>query len=343
MIVTRRSSRGLVVAALGLLALNSAVAQESRNPWTIRADFQGFLDSYASSAERDTLTNAGLFLHADYFERGGITAGYNRTVVDGQTGIADVQQDNRFLSGRFSVTPDRFSGRLTLRIDRHSISNDDGTSDSGSGNGSGGGPGPGPGPGSGPGSGNNAAGSIAGTGRADASAAQLSYLNFAGTFYWDVGFTSTEFDDLSLDGRTLEIDQITPTIGLAFNDRRDWLQLRAFLIDASIPALALGEDDTAALELKWTHWPLGGGVLGLDNYRFGLMAGDRLFAADPDAGSLFNLAELQTGIVSIGGEWAVTERSRVLVLIGSESYENAPLGRDYRGTFLLFNLSHRWE
>jgi hypothetical protein len=329
------------VAALWLLLANHAIAQQSGAPWSIQTDIQGFLNSYTGTADRERLANVGLFLHANYFERAGITAGYNRTVVNGSPGVADVHQNNRFLSGRFSMTPDRLSGRLTVRLDKHSISNDDGVHQSSSGNGSNGGS---PGPGSGPGPGQGSApGSIAGTGRVDASAAQISYLNFPGTFYWDLGFAKSEYKDLNLDGRKLEIDQLTPTIGLAFNDRRDWLQLRAYLIDASIPALALGKGDTTALELKWTHWPLGGGVLGFDNYRVGVMAGDRVFAADPDAGSLFNLAERQTGIVSIGGEWAVTERSRILVLIGSESYKNSLLARDYRSTFLLLNLSHRWE
>jgi hypothetical protein len=155
--------------------------------------------------------------------------------------------------------------------------------------------------------------------------------------------TRSEYSDLALDGRQLRIDQLAPTIGFGFAERRDWLQLRAYLISASIPSLAAGEKDSTALELKWTHWPIGGGLLGLNNYRFSLTAGDRMFAVDPDAGSVYNLAEVQTGSLSIGGEWAPSDRNRIMLLLGTEQYENQSLGRDYSSAFVYLNLSHRWE
>jgi hypothetical protein len=285
-------------------------AQDSVSAWAVQTDLQGLIYSYEDSAARDGLTNFGAFLHADYFERAGFTLGYNRTRLNAGRGLTDIDQDNFYLSGRFSMTPDTLPGRITLRLDGHDISNDD---------------------------------AIDGTDNVTAVAAQISYLNFARSFYWDIGYTRSTYADRTSGSSELEIDQFTPTVGIGLNDQRDWIQLRGYLIDASIPALALDQGSTSALELKWTHWPMNRGLLGLDNFRLSMLAGERLFAVDPDAGNLYNLSDLQTGSVSVGGEWRLSDRSRVLVLLGAETYENSALGQDYRGAFVYLNLSHSWE
>jgi len=304
--------RVLVLSAslAAMLMASTSYTQAVPERWFVRSDLQGLMSTYAGAQQRKDLQNFGLFVRADYLDRGGITGGYNRTALSFEDSSQDITQDNLFLSGRWHVRPDWARGQVTLRLDGHAISNDDVSNE---------------------------------TDDVVVIAPQISYLNYEQTFYADLGFSASSYGDSLLIPEQLDVDQLTPTLGFGFNDQRDWLQLRAFLIDVSSPERAQNQEDTAALEVKWTHWATPPGLLGLDNLRFSVLLGERMFAVDPDAGGVYNLSDLQTGGASIGGEWAVSERSRILLLVGVEQYENQTLNDDYRSTFMYLNFTHEWN
>ena len=293
-----------------MLTSLGARAQDGGSPWFKRTDVQGLLGSYADSTERDALQNFGVFLRADYLERGGFTVGVNRTVLNGQGGIDDISQSALFLSGRLNLTPDWASGQITLRLDAHSISNDDATGD---------------------------------TDDITVLAPQVSYLNFARTFYADIGFSRSSYGDSLTSPQKLDVDQVTPTLGFGFNEQHDWLQIRGYFISPSAPQRAQNEDDTAALEIKWTHWPRTPSMLNVDNFRVAVQTGERVYTVDHDAGTIFNLVDLQTGGVSIGAEWAPSERNRILLIAGVEQYEDRSANEEYEHGFLYLNFTHEWN
>ena len=293
-----------------LLVVTGARAQNGDSPWFKRTDVQGLLGAYEDSTARDRLQNYGVFLRADYLERGGFTVGVNRTVLKGEGGIDDINQSALFLSGRWNLTPDWASGQLTLRLDAHAISNDDATGN---------------------------------TDDIAVVAPQVSYLNFARTFYADIGFSRSSYGDSLTSPQKLDVDQVTPTLGFGFNEQRDWLQLRGYFISPSAPQRAQNEDDTAALEIKWTHWPGSPSLLNVDNYRIAVLAGERIYTVDHDAGTIFNLVDLQTGGVSIGAEWLVGQQNRILLIAGVEQYEDRLLSEEYEHGFLYLNFTHEWN
>lgn len=307
-----RRKRALFFSAslVAMLMAGTGYTQAAPERWFVRSDVQGLMSAYAGAQQRQGLENFGLFVQADYLERGGITAGYNRTALGFRDSTQDITQDNLFLSGRWHMRPDWARGQVTLRLDGHAISNDDASNE---------------------------------TDDVTVIAPQVSYLNYEQTFYADLGFSASSYGDSLLTSEQLDVDQLTPTLGFGFNDQRDWMQLRAFLIDVSSPERAQNQEDTAALEVKWTHWTMSPRLLGLDNFRFSAMLGERIFAVDPDAGSVYNLSDLQTGGASIGGEWAMSERSRILLLVGVEQYENQTLNDDYRSAFMYLNFTHEWN
>ncbi len=285
-----------------------AAAQEAVDSWIVATDVQALVGSFRSSIERDSLNVLGFFVKADYLEKGGVTFGYNRTALSFLNANSGIDQDDVFLSGRWSLTPDWASGRITVRLDQHTISNDDpdnGTSD------------------------------------VDVIAPQLSYQNFANTFYVDVGYARSNFgDSLSLAGK-LEVTQWTPTLGFGFNDSYDWLQLRGYLIDFSNPLRAQSLDSTESLEVKWIHWFDGRGPIGIDNLRVSALAGERIYAVDHDAASVYNLADMQTGSASIGGEWLIGERNKLMLLMSYEKFENRDIGNAYSSGSVYLNFNHR--
>lgn len=310
--MTRALRRTCRSAALAALALgHCAQAQQAGGQrWFWRTDLQGLLGAYSGSTGRESLANGGVFVHADYYERAGFTLGYNRTALGFERERDDVDQDTVFLSGRVAFTPDTLDGRMTLRLDAYDVAND-------------------------------AAMNILDS--ATAGTTQISYLNFARTFYWDVGFARSDYGRDALSGERLNLDQLTPTFGIAFNRQRDWLQMRAYLIDAAYAPGSRVPDDTAAVELKWTHWLPANGLLGLETIRINALAGERLLAVDHDAATIYNLSELQTGSISLGGEWRVGESSSVLIIAGIEDYENSASFDRYRNSFLYLNFSHGWN
>jgi hypothetical protein len=275
----------------------------------VRTDLQGFHATYSGAQQRAALQNIGLFMRADYLERGGITLGYNRTSLQGDENAPDIEQDNVFVGGRLQLTPDWAEGQLTLRLDGYSISNDD------------------------PGG---------ATDDVTVLAPQISFLNYARTFYADLGFSKSSYGDSLLIPEALDVEQWTPTLGFGFNEQRDWLQLRAFVIRPSSSARAQNKRDTAALQVSWTHWT-STGFLGIDNFRYSVMLGERIFAVDPDAGSVSNLSDLQTGAAAIGSEWVPSERTRLLLLIGVERYEDLNIADEYDSVFAYLNFTYLWN
>lgn len=302
-----------IVAAFTVLFLGltgaGAGAQEADGPWYFRADFQGLLGQYSGSEERDSLNNFGFFLRSDYLERAGFTVGYNRTTLKFNGSDTDIDQDNIFASGKVQLTPDWAPGRITLRIDGHFVSNNDPSNESG----------------------------------VTVIAPLVSYLSNDKTFYVDLGYAQSSYDDSVLIADELDVDQFTPTLGFGFNEQRDWLQLRGYLIDLSSSARAQGVEDTAAIEAKWTHWFSNSKPLGIDNFRLAAVAGERLFAVDPDAGLTYNLTDLQTGGLSLGSEWRLSERNQVLLVLGAEEFENEAINDDYRNVFVYLNFTHQWK
>lgn len=308
---TKVSRNPLALAGIAVLLVGAgARAQDGDSSWFKRVDVQGLLGAYEESTARDRLQNFGVFLRADYLERGGFTVGVNRTVLTGEGSFDDINQSALFLSGRWNLTPDWASGQITLRLDAHAVSNDDATGN---------------------------------TDDIAVLAPQVSYMNFARTFYADIGFSRSTYGDSLTIPQELDVDQMTPTLGFGFNDQRDWLQLRGYFISPSAPQRAQNEENTAALELKWTHWPGTPSFLNVDNYRVGVLTGERIYTIDHDAAIIFNLVDLQTGGLSIGAEWLVGQQNRILLIAGVEQYEDRSLSEEYEHGFLYLNFTHEWN
>jgi hypothetical protein len=297
-----------LLCAVCVLTDESVTAQDTPEQWYMRMDVQALYTDYSGSVQRGSLGNLGFFVRADYLERGGVTFGYNRTSLTGEEAGPDIEQDNIFVSGRWQTTPDWASGRVTLRLDGYSISNDDATG---------------------------------ATDDVRVIAPQVSYLNYDQTFYFDLGYAESSYGDSVLIADTLDVEQWTPTLGFGFNEQRDWLQLRAYLIEPSSPVRAQNEEATAALQVNWTHWSTNR-ILGIDNFRYSVLLGERVYAVDPDAGSIYNLSDLQTGAATIGAEWLPGEKSRVLLLLGVERYEERNIGEEYDSAFAYLNFTYSW-
>lgn len=317
-----------MICCLGLMVGQVRSAEEN---WYWKGSGQLLVKSYNGSDQLDYLTGVGVFLTGDYLERGGFTVGYNFNNTDYKADLSSGQTETKenilFLSGKANFHPDQLPGRLTLRLDSY-LGNDElsfQTTTTGS-----------------PMGGGSSTQTITVDDDFTVVNPTVSFLNYAKTFYADVGFAYSSYrsdDDVTDD---IDISQWTPTLGFGFNHAYDWLQLRAYLISLSSSNRVEDKDSTSALEAKWTHWFSANAPLNLHSARLTVLAGERLYAVDSDACSLCNVPDLQTGMVSIGAEWKLSELSSVFLQGGYESYKNLSLSDRYNSSYLFFYLSQNW-
>ena len=244
--------------------------------WTVSLTPQMTVGRYGGSDLRKDFLNSGLFLQMDYWERAGITLGYSYSRIDFSDENPSVDQDNYYASGRVNLTPDHIPGMIGVRLDGHSIHNND---------------------------------TIGGTDGVQVIAPVISYTPFDKKFALDLGYAYSDYENLY-------VGQLTPTFSVAFNEGADWLQLRAYLIRFSNPIDDEGNNETAALESKFTHWLSPDNLLKLDNLKANALVGKRMLGVDMDAGLVYNLTDLQRGSASLGAEWRFGEHVNFIMLSG---------------------------
>jgi len=262
----------------------------AESSWNYRLDIQGEGGAYRGSLFRDYIAGGGVFIHADH-KKGGVSFGFNRIRINFKEGIGDIDQEEWFASGRLHFETSIVEGVFSTRMDFYRINNND--------------------------PGNY-------TDDVIILAPQLSWLNQSKTFYLDIGYAR------SIYRRDLDVDQLTPTIGFAFNDGYDWIQLRTYLIKSSNSLRSQGKKETVAIDAKWTHYfgqdkPFGS----LEYIRLGILAGERVFAVDGDIMDVFNLSNTQKGTLSLTTKWAVTEKQKIFLGVGFSRYKNGFIDDEY--------------
>lgn len=295
-------------AVVSLLAID-AIAMEPphgppvEGPWYPGVSLQGVVGDYSGSRLRERFHSEGIFLSSDYYERYGFTVGYNHANVEFVSPTKDVNQDAFFASLRASLTPDYWGGRLGVRVDGHLINNDDPTRASDD---------------------------------VKVVAPVVSFTPFDSM--WTIEAAGAFSDYYS----NLETRQFSPSIGMAFNEKSDWISLRPTLIDVVNPTPGQTMEDTVALDIKWSHWFDPGNLLRLNSLKVNGMVGEKILNVDLDGASVYNLADTQKGSASTGLEWRVGTHANILLLGGYEAYENKSISDKYDSRSVYLSYSYNW-
>ncbi|MGN7610759.1 hypothetical protein ACQZV8_01595 [Magnetococcales bacterium HHB-1] len=294
---------GLTTSALSL----PATAEEAKD-WYARLDLSGMYGAYQDSNLRSSVASQGVTLSLDYLEQWGITVGLKNSHVNfspvSSTSDPDINQLSFFASGRKIFTPDGLPGKLITRMDFHTINNDDGTGN---------------------------------TDNVDAFAPQIAFVDYGKRYYLDLGYAYSSYPN------DFEVNQWAPTVGFAFNNAADWLQIRGYFISLTDPnQINSAVDDTAAVELKLTHWFDPSSPLKLDSVQLGTLIGERVFAVDFDGAEVFNLADTQTGSYSLTGNWRLDDNLDLSLLLGYSTYENKSTQDRYDSPIFFVNVGKQW-
>jgi hypothetical protein len=292
--------------------------------WTLSTLPQFTYASYNGSENRDFVVSYGADLSAQYLERGGFQVGVSRAVltlksVDGAAPTF-VTQNNLFLSGHRQFTPDGWAGEFTVQADLLRAYNDDSTNQ---------------------------------TNGVAVIAPKISFLNFEKTYYLDLGLASSSYGVSKTDNSTLSVLQTSPTLGFAFNQGSDWLQLRVYDIRFSTDSVssptannrAQNLTQTDALNIKWIHFLTAQN--GMPNkIQLGGLVGKRLYAVD--GGSLYNFSDIQQGGVSLSLQWSLDKASQFNLQSGIDQYNAGKSSTDpnkdvlYTGAYLYLGLLNQW-
>lgn len=260
----------ICTVAIACLSAVSAYAQLKVDPegpgasgWKTSVGGQMTEVRYSSSLSRYGVFERGVSVDADKAQRGGISAGFGSSRVSYNNGQQALDQDNVNIGGRLYQFVSS-GARITYRLDGLRSTNNDPTRL---------------------------------TDNVYALAPKIGYLNKAGTSYYDFGFVRSNYPG------ALEVKQYSPTLGFALNDSRDWLQFRPLYIRLSDSTRALGKGSTLGLEVSWSHFYGGaGGWMPVSTYVGGFV-GNKVYAVNPEAGSITNLGHVQRSALTLGASW----------------------------------------
>ena len=265
---------------------------------------------YSSDSPRRYATNVGGFIDADYQERFGLTLGTSHSNVGYRNGTPDLNQNSHYLSGRATLVPGNLPGRVTLRLDAHHVSNNDTTNET------------------------NGVGVIA---------PRVGYTSADKSFYADLGYAHSRYGDSNIGNGSLTVNQFTPTLGIGFNQNREWLQLRAYNVRYSNSLRAQGQDQTNSLEAKLTHYMTPAGWVP-EQINASLLVGHRLYGVDGDTAIVYNQGDMQRGGASLGASWKIGREARLTLSGGADSYQSQSAGvaTTYYGAYVYTGVSASW-
>ena len=289
----------LIASLTGMQPLSMAAEDD----WSIKTDLQAAYGSYSGSQQRSSLSGGGLILSADYLETGGFSLAANYSNLIFKTG-SSINQQGYYGNLRYHLYFDALPGPLTAQINGHFISNNDLTGD---------------------------------TDNVNVIAPQVSFINYAKTFYADIGYARSSYQN------NLNVDQFTPTVGFGFNSGSDWLQIKGYFIKPSNPLRAQNKSSTSAADIKWSHWFAPGAWHAIEKIQLGGVVGERIYAVDNDAAAVYNLADIQRGSISLALEWRLAESLHLMLLAGNERYLDNSIGNSYSNSFAYVNISKTWQ
>jgi len=293
---------GMTIGLISSLICAQQTALAAESDWSVKTDVQALYGGYSGSVQRSSLSSGGVILSADYLDAGGFSLAANYASLVLKSG-SDISQQSYFANARYNFHFDAIPGPVTVQLNGHLINNNDISGD---------------------------------TDNVKVIAPQISFINYAKTFYIDLGYARSTYQN------NLTVDQFTPTLGVGFNSGSDWFQVRGYFIKPSNPLRAQNKSSTSAADIKWTHWFAPGAWHALEKMQLGALIGDRIYAVDNDGAAVYNLTDIQRGAFSLALQWRITESAHLMLMGGNERYLNNTINNSYNNRFAYIDISKTW-
>jgi len=311
-----------------ILTSNTLFA-DNQIPWYLSSSANINLSAFSESEVIDTQAELSFFIDADYVEKFSLSAGF---IYQNQKSISGISNNILYLGGQYHIYPESLPGKVTLSIDTYN-ENENSTVKKTSTNM------PGPGGGMSP--------TVTITTERISNSLKIvnplfSFMNYTKSLYAGLGYAYSEYASSDTEIEKFKVKQWTPTLGFSFNDQYNWLILRHYNIDLLNDSRSPGITKTSAYEIKLTHWVKNTNNSSLDNLQFSFLTGDRLFAVDHDARKIYNLSDMQTAALSIGGNWKYKYKNSFYIYTGLEEYKNTFSNNNYYNVFIYSGFIKHW-
>ncbi len=297
------------------------------NDWSTQIKLESSFLNYHDSDVRDSAYTIGGQVHLDFLEKMYFLTGYRYSHVDALANnlvnMEEIQEDLFFIGAQYNFYSDILPGKYGLRVDAYygemetffTIFQE---------------------------------AEFQGRNRKPASSVTmiqdndfasispvLSYTNYLKTLYFDFVFAFSDYGDFS-------VNQFSPAFGFAFNARKNWMLFRGHFIEQEKNFTTVYGKNNTAIEVSWTHWLGLNAPLGLNSFGASILAGERIYALDPDANQVFTFADLQKGSVAFFFQWQPNELVQILIQAGSQKFEDKVIGDNYSSKYAYVNLSRKW-
>lgn len=299
--------------------------------WQFDHIFQTNIQNYNGTDDRKNAKNIGYMISADYLDSASLSLGIDHTSVN-LSSNADVNEELFFISGEYHLYPDSLPGKLTLRFDtysgkdtlEYSLSSPPSTT-----------PGPGPGPGFGKTKTSRAAADVV-TETIDIDSYYLhsAFINYKKTYYTDIGYAYSIYSATS----DTIVHQITPSVGLGWNNSYDWLLWRAYFIKLNEDTPAYGKEQLESLEIKYSHWLPDEPESSIELIELTFMSGERVLAVDPYTTTIYSITDMQKTSLSGGIQWKLSKNTKSMAVIQYDQYRNITLSDNYESFLFYINL-----
>lgn len=230
--------------------------------------------NYKDSLTMSNQHGTGLRVTGEYKKMWGITGGVQSTRINMEpvTQTSAQDQDNWLLSGHIHTPSTSLPGRWTFQVDGHQIHND-----SKRGNSDG----------------------------VRVIAPQVTWLSFSQALKLDVGYASSSYRGTST------VHQLSYGLGFGFNQNKNWLQTRGYLIKNLDPINSLGQTSTRGANMALTHFFQSQTVWIPSSITFGLERGRKVYGVDVQTQTVYNLPMLNEGGESLSASWALNRSTNL--------------------------------
>lgn len=267
--------------------------------WTVNVTPQIVEGNYPGSPVREKLNTTGAVADFQYLERFGFAVGDTHLNLHYKYNIPALTQDAAYFSVRDILTPDLLPGTLTLRLDTYRITGNDPTNE---------------------------------TDGTTVYSPIVSFLNYEETWYLDLGYAYSRYGSSTIGNGDLNLSQVTPTFGFAFNEKQDWLQVRLYGIHSSNPVRSQNISHTFGSDISLTHYITPDYFFIPNEVQPGAFIGERIYAVDNTALIVYNLGDIQKNSIYLQAKWYISDHADLILNGGS-----------FRFNTLYFNTNYSYK
>lgn len=250
------------------------IAVWAQNDWQFQSSLTATSGQYPGSVNMKSQQGWGLRLSGEKSRTLGLTVGLQSTQIamHANLPVSQQNQEDWLLSGFMHVPSTTLPGRWTLRLDTYRTSNDALQSNSSS---------------------------------VRAWAPQAVWQSHSLPLKMEVGYARSKYKNMDA------IDQLSTGVAWGFNEAKNWLELRAHVIQnlSLADPYTMGHSRVTGTDIKLIH--LWGGLSAWTPtvVVLGLERGKKIYAIDMLTQSLYNVPALNEGGENITASWRLSEQT----------------------------------